>query len=108
MPAVPPLLCKPYSSVQLLIQAASVPRARNTLSAAIPLWKLRPFLACHVQISQPGLLSNGSQRNLPAMQTLRSAPVPLLLILCVCLFRLTLNPALAAALKTHTVTLGPA
>lgn len=38
------------------------------------------------------------------MQTLRSAPVPLLLILCAC----TALQALAAPPKVHTVTLGPA
>jgi hypothetical protein len=40
------------------------------------------------------------------MQTLRSAPVPLLLLLCACPFLTAAAPA--ATLKSHTVTLGPA
>ena len=55
-------------------------------------------------LKRPGLHSGSWRRTLPAMQTFRSAPVPLLPILCACLS----FQALAATAKPHAVTLGPA
>src|SRR5579859_1552385 len=99
--AVPPLLCQPYSSALVLTPASESSITRNTVSPRVPLWKLRYISCTSVQICHTGLHSSTSGRTLPAMQTLRSAPVPLLLLLCA-------STTFAAPAKPHTVTLGPA